>query len=179
MDMAKVKARKDGVMLSDRTGVESWLDDMNSCTVIRGHARFEDPHTVRVDGEVISADRIFLNVGGRAVAAWGESRGRPADRTYQPVEVTGEDTSVLVTRALDHYQHAIFIELRADYYLNANVYEGPDRLRKPPWHFVTPSYRRHPPRRPCCLNMGCKRAKATPVHRSGGPGFDRPGFDRQ
>ncbi len=67
VDMAKVKARKDGVMLSDRTGVESWLDGMNGCTVIRGHARFEDLHTVRVNGEVISADRIFLNVGGRAV----------------------------------------------------------------------------------------------------------------
>jgi pyruvate/2-oxoglutarate dehydrogenase complex dihydrolipoamide dehydrogenase (E3) component len=67
VDMAKVKARKDGVMLSDRTGVESWLDGMNGCTVIRGHARFEDPHTLRVNGEVISAERIFLNVGGRAV----------------------------------------------------------------------------------------------------------------
>jgi pyruvate/2-oxoglutarate dehydrogenase complex dihydrolipoamide dehydrogenase (E3) component len=67
VDMAKVKARKDKIMLDDRHGVESWLDGMNGCTVIRGHARFEGPHTVRVDGQVLEADKIFLNVGGRAV----------------------------------------------------------------------------------------------------------------
>ncbi len=67
VDMAKVKARKDRIMLDDRGGVESWLEGMKGCTLIRGHASFEDPHTLRVDGELISADRIFLNVGGRAV----------------------------------------------------------------------------------------------------------------
>jgi pyruvate/2-oxoglutarate dehydrogenase complex dihydrolipoamide dehydrogenase (E3) component len=67
VDMAKVKARKDGIMLADRHGVESWLDGMKGCTVIRGHARFESPRTMRVDGELLEADNIFLNVGGRAV----------------------------------------------------------------------------------------------------------------
>ncbi len=67
VDMAKVKARKDKVMLDDRHGVESWLEDMDGCTLIRGHARFESPHTIRVDGQVLEADKIFLNVGGRAV----------------------------------------------------------------------------------------------------------------
>ena len=67
VDMAKVKARKDKVMLDDRNGVESWLDGMEGCTLIRGHARFESPHTIRVDGQVLEADKIFLNVGGRAV----------------------------------------------------------------------------------------------------------------
>ena len=67
VDMAKVKARKDEIVLSDRRGVEDWLEGMDGCTVFRGHARFEDPHTVRVDGDVLHADRIFLNVGGRAV----------------------------------------------------------------------------------------------------------------
>jgi len=67
VDMAKVKARKDDIMLTDREGVESWLEDMDGCTVVRGHARFEDPHTLRVDDELLQADRIFLNVGGRAV----------------------------------------------------------------------------------------------------------------
>ena len=67
VDMAKVKARKDKVMLDDRNGVESWLDGMDGCTLIRGHARFESPHTIRVDGQVLEADKIFLNVGGRAV----------------------------------------------------------------------------------------------------------------
>ncbi|KUI40255.1 FAD-containing oxidoreductase [Mycobacterium sp. GA-2829] len=68
VDMAKVKARKDRIMLDDRNGVESWLEGMDGCTFLRGHARFEDPHTVRVDDQVLKADRIYLNVGGRAVA---------------------------------------------------------------------------------------------------------------
>jgi pyruvate/2-oxoglutarate dehydrogenase complex dihydrolipoamide dehydrogenase (E3) component len=67
VDMAKVKARKDAIMLSDRKGVEDWLDGMKGCTVIRGHARFEDPHTLRVGDEALHAERIFLNVGARAL----------------------------------------------------------------------------------------------------------------
>jgi pyruvate/2-oxoglutarate dehydrogenase complex dihydrolipoamide dehydrogenase (E3) component len=67
VDMAKVKARKDAIMLGDRKGVEDWLDGMDGCTVIRGHARFTDPHTMRIGDEVLHAERIFLNVGGRAV----------------------------------------------------------------------------------------------------------------
>ncbi|MDT5248075.1 MAG: hypothetical protein QOJ28_709, partial [Mycobacterium sp.] len=67
VDMAKVKARKDKVMLDDRHGVESWLEGMAGCTLIRGHARFEGPHTIRVDDQLLAADKIFLNVGGRAV----------------------------------------------------------------------------------------------------------------
>jgi pyruvate/2-oxoglutarate dehydrogenase complex dihydrolipoamide dehydrogenase (E3) component len=71
VDMAKVKARKDGIMLADRKGVEDWLEGMAGCTVFRGHAQFTDPHTLRVGSpsgqEELHADRIFLNVGGRAV----------------------------------------------------------------------------------------------------------------
>lgn len=67
VSMAKVKARKDGIVLADREGVESWLEGMDGCTVFRGHARFVDPHTVRVDDQELRADRIFLNVGGRAM----------------------------------------------------------------------------------------------------------------
>ncbi|MFV8321252.1 FAD-containing oxidoreductase [Mycobacterium sp. 23] len=67
VDMAKVKARKDDIMLKDREGVQKWLDGMDGTTFFRGHARFEDPHTIRVGDELLRGDRIFLNVGGRAV----------------------------------------------------------------------------------------------------------------
>ncbi|QRY50357.1 FAD-containing oxidoreductase [Mycolicibacterium septicum] len=67
IDMGKVKARKDAIMLADRHGVEDWLEAMDGATLIRGHARFVDPHTIDVDGQLLRADRIFLNVGGRAV----------------------------------------------------------------------------------------------------------------
>ncbi|MBB2992942.1 pyruvate/2-oxoglutarate dehydrogenase complex dihydrolipoamide dehydrogenase (E3) component [Mycolicibacterium iranicum] len=68
VDMTAVKARKDRISGDDREGLETWLDGMEGATLIRGHARFEGPHTVRVDDQVLEADRIFLNVGGRAVA---------------------------------------------------------------------------------------------------------------
>ncbi|CQD15714.1 mercuric reductase [Mycobacterium lentiflavum] len=67
VDMAKIKDRKDGIVLADRNGVEDWLEGMDGCTVVRGHARFIDPHTVAVDDQELHAERIFLNVGGRAV----------------------------------------------------------------------------------------------------------------
>ena len=66
VDMAKVKARKDKIMLGDRSGVEGWLEGMDGATLIRGHARFVDPHTIDVDGRLLRADRFYLNVGGRA-----------------------------------------------------------------------------------------------------------------
>jgi pyruvate/2-oxoglutarate dehydrogenase complex dihydrolipoamide dehydrogenase (E3) component len=68
VDMGKVKARKDEIMLDDRHGVEAWLEGMDGASLIRGHARFVDAHTMDIDGRLLSADRIFLNVGGRAVA---------------------------------------------------------------------------------------------------------------
>src|SRR3546814_4550295 len=39
---------------------------MEGCTVIEGHARFEDGNTLRVGDERMSAPQVFLNVGGRA-----------------------------------------------------------------------------------------------------------------
>jgi pyruvate/2-oxoglutarate dehydrogenase complex dihydrolipoamide dehydrogenase (E3) component len=66
VDIAKVKARKDRIMLDDRHGLESWLEGMDGATLIRGHARFEGPHQIRVGDEVLTAPQIFLNVGGRA-----------------------------------------------------------------------------------------------------------------
>ncbi|MGB0973266.1 MAG: FAD-dependent oxidoreductase, partial [Mycobacterium sp.] len=68
VDMAAVKARKDRISGGDREGLEAWLEGMKGCTLIRGHARFEGSHALRVDDQLLEADRIFLNVGGRAVA---------------------------------------------------------------------------------------------------------------
>ena len=67
VDMAVVKARKDKVSITAREGVEGWLKGMDRCTVHEGHARFESPREMRVGGELIGADRIFINVGGRAL----------------------------------------------------------------------------------------------------------------
>ncbi|MHA7663291.1 FAD-containing oxidoreductase [Mycolicibacterium sp. HS_4_1] len=66
VDMAKVKDRKDGIVTADRDGVESWLEGLDGCTLLRGHARFVDPHTLQVGDQLITGKRIFLNTGGRA-----------------------------------------------------------------------------------------------------------------
>jgi pyruvate/2-oxoglutarate dehydrogenase complex dihydrolipoamide dehydrogenase (E3) component len=66
VDMKRVKARKDAVAGASRTGLEDWLRTMENCTVHDGHARFESAHEVTVGGERLRADRIFINVGGRA-----------------------------------------------------------------------------------------------------------------
>ncbi len=67
VDMKLVKSRKDAVAGESRTGVESWLRGMANCTVYQGHARFESPKEVSIGSEKLTADRIFINVGGRAV----------------------------------------------------------------------------------------------------------------
>ncbi|MBV9492516.1 MAG: FAD-containing oxidoreductase [Verrucomicrobia bacterium] len=67
VDMRKVKARKDAVSSESRKGVESWLKHMQNCTVYEGHARFISPTEVSVGTALLSAKRIFINVGGRAL----------------------------------------------------------------------------------------------------------------
>jgi pyruvate/2-oxoglutarate dehydrogenase complex dihydrolipoamide dehydrogenase (E3) component len=66
IDMSAVKARMDAVVSNSRNGVEKWLRGMQRCSVYLGHARFESPHEIRIEDSGISAERIFLNVGGRA-----------------------------------------------------------------------------------------------------------------
>src|SRR5271170_3383389 len=67
VDMKAVKARKDQIVLNSRTGLEGYLRNMPKCTVFNGHARFESPKEVSVNDDLLSADEIFINVGGRAV----------------------------------------------------------------------------------------------------------------
>jgi pyruvate/2-oxoglutarate dehydrogenase complex dihydrolipoamide dehydrogenase (E3) component len=66
VDMASVKKRKDAVVAASREGLESWLRGMERCTVFNGHARFISPRELRIDDTVMGANRIFINVGGRA-----------------------------------------------------------------------------------------------------------------
>ncbi len=67
VDMGAVKARKDLISGKSRTGVEKWLRGLDNCAVYQGQARFESAHEVRVGDEVLGAERVFINVGGRAI----------------------------------------------------------------------------------------------------------------
>ncbi len=66
VDMKAVKARKDAVVAQSSQGVEKWLRGTPNLTVYQGHGRFEGPHAVRVGEDLLEADAIFVNVGGRA-----------------------------------------------------------------------------------------------------------------
>ena len=66
VDMRRVKERKDAVVRRSNEGVEKWLKGTENVTVYEGHARFEGAHQLRVGNELLEADKIFINVGGRA-----------------------------------------------------------------------------------------------------------------
>ncbi len=67
VDMARVKARKDGLVQQSRQGVEKWVRGLDHAEVIVGDARFVGPGTVQVGERRLTAPKIFINVGGRAV----------------------------------------------------------------------------------------------------------------
>jgi pyruvate/2-oxoglutarate dehydrogenase complex dihydrolipoamide dehydrogenase (E3) component len=67
VDMKRVKARKDEISGHFNKGVENWMRGLAHSTIYRGHARFESPRTVRVNGDLLEADKIFINAGGRAL----------------------------------------------------------------------------------------------------------------
>ena len=98
VDMRRVKARADAVSSNARRGVENYLRDMKGCTVFKGHGRFEGPDTVSVGGERLTAPRIFIDVGGRAIVPGLPGIGEVAYLT---------NTSML---ALDHLpEHFIVV----------------------------------------------------------------------
>ncbi len=66
VDMARVKARKDEAAARSSKGVEAWLRGTKNCSVIQGQASFQSPNNVVVNDDVLEADKIFINVGGRA-----------------------------------------------------------------------------------------------------------------
>jgi pyruvate/2-oxoglutarate dehydrogenase complex dihydrolipoamide dehydrogenase (E3) component len=67
IDMKKVKARKDTISGNATKGIESWLKSMPNCTVLRGHGRFISATELEVGPERLTADKFFINVGGRAL----------------------------------------------------------------------------------------------------------------
>ena len=67
VDMKVVKARKDRIVNQSIQNLTQWLAEMPNLRLVRGHARFTSTHAVQVDGEVLEAPKIFINVGGRAV----------------------------------------------------------------------------------------------------------------
>ncbi len=66
VDMKKVKARMDQISGESNRGVTAWVEGMENVDLYRGHARFIDAGTVEVNGELLKADKIFIDAGARA-----------------------------------------------------------------------------------------------------------------
>ena len=67
VDMQVVRRRAHQVTMDARNGLADWLGNMDGVSIIDGHARFVVADRVGVDGEILAAPRIFLNVGARPV----------------------------------------------------------------------------------------------------------------
>ncbi len=66
VDMQAVKTRKDEIVRQSQNALAGWIGAMKNVSLIDGHARFTAPKTIAVNGRLLSAERVFLNVGGRA-----------------------------------------------------------------------------------------------------------------
>jgi pyruvate/2-oxoglutarate dehydrogenase complex dihydrolipoamide dehydrogenase (E3) component len=66
VDMKRVKARKDAIAERSRVGLEKFVRGLPRCDVYTGHARFRTAREVEVEGQILVAERTFINVGGRA-----------------------------------------------------------------------------------------------------------------
>ena len=66
-DMKAVHARVAAIVAKGRQELADWLAGVNGLTLVHGHARLTGPNSVDVAGQVFEAERIFVNVGARAV----------------------------------------------------------------------------------------------------------------
>ena len=66
VDLPKIIAQKNEVVLSFREGNQKRVDARKNLRLYRGHARFSGPHQLQVGEETMESDKIFIDVGGRA-----------------------------------------------------------------------------------------------------------------
>jgi pyruvate/2-oxoglutarate dehydrogenase complex dihydrolipoamide dehydrogenase (E3) component len=67
VDLEQVQARKAAVSGKSRASVESTMKGLENGAVYEGHGHFISPHEVRVGDATLTAEKIFINVGGRAI----------------------------------------------------------------------------------------------------------------
>lgn len=65
VDMKRVRARMKEVAGGSNRSVTDWLEQMDNVDLIRGHAHFVGPNSVEVNGDMLQAEKIFINVGAR------------------------------------------------------------------------------------------------------------------
>ena len=65
VDLPKIVAQKDAVVLSFREGQERRVRERPTLRLFRGHARFSGSHQLTVNGDTLQSEKIFIDVGGR------------------------------------------------------------------------------------------------------------------
>jgi pyruvate/2-oxoglutarate dehydrogenase complex dihydrolipoamide dehydrogenase (E3) component len=65
VDLPRVVARKDQVVLQWRSGLERKVQQRPNLHLYRAHGRFLDPHRVRAGDQVLESERIFIDTGAR------------------------------------------------------------------------------------------------------------------
>ncbi|HYL85999.1 MAG TPA: mercuric reductase [Candidatus Angelobacter sp.] len=65
VDLPKIMAQKDEVVLSFRGGQQRRVDERKNLRLYRSHARFLGPHLLTVSEETLESEKIFINTGGR------------------------------------------------------------------------------------------------------------------
>src|SRR6266478_3184371 len=65
IDLAKIVAQKDAVVLSFRGGQQRRVDQRANLRLYRGHARFVAPHQLSVGDGLLESEKIFIDTGGR------------------------------------------------------------------------------------------------------------------
>lgn len=66
VDLAKVVARKNDMVMTWRSGQQKQIEKRDNLDLYRGHGRFTGAHTVAVNGETLTSDKIFINTGTRS-----------------------------------------------------------------------------------------------------------------
>jgi len=127
VDMRRVKARKDDVSGASNQGVTDWLDGMKNVDLIRGHARFVGAHSVEVNGNVLDAEKIFINVGARArVPDWKELDAVPFFTNSSMMEVDFLPEHLIIVGG--SYIGLEFAQMYRRFGSNVTVVETHDRV---------------------------------------------------
>jgi pyruvate/2-oxoglutarate dehydrogenase complex dihydrolipoamide dehydrogenase (E3) component len=65
VDLQKIVAQKDEVVMSFRGGQQRRVEQRKNLRLYRSRGRFVAPHQLKVGDEIIESEKIFINVGGR------------------------------------------------------------------------------------------------------------------
>lgn len=65
IDLKRIKKRKDKLIEDSRSGLEKMFSDNENITLLRGKATFVDAHTIEVNNKKYTAEKLYINVGGK------------------------------------------------------------------------------------------------------------------